>query len=136
MMSLQQNALFILLMSLGLHACATSRIADAEISSVNGIPCFTISLTEENRNGQPLLGALSISDLSEKPAVGVWSFYMTGGKKYRSRQKAAFGMVIFLRERTACPPLNCKQDGSTAFSSMEDQMILQIPPMATWENFA
>lgn len=38
MMSLQQNALFILLMSLGLHACATSRIADAEISSVNGTP--------------------------------------------------------------------------------------------------
>ena len=81
MMSLQQNALFILLMSLGLHACATSRIADADISSVNGTPCFTISQTEEKRNGQPLLGALSISDLSEKPVVGVWSFYMTGGKK-------------------------------------------------------
>ena len=81
MMSLQQNALFILLMSLGLHARATSRIADAEISSVNGTPCFTISQKEEKRNGQPLLGALSISDLSEKPAVGVWSFYMTGGKK-------------------------------------------------------
>ena len=80
-MSLQQNALFILLMSLGLHARATSRIADAEISSVNGTPCFTISQKEEKRNGQPLLGALSISDLSEKPAVGVWSFYMTGGKK-------------------------------------------------------
>lgn len=81
MMSLLQNALFILLMSLGLHARATSRIADAEISSVNGTPCFTISQKEEKRNGQPLLGALSISDLSEKPAVGVWSFYMTGGKK-------------------------------------------------------
>jgi len=81
MMSLLQNALFILLMSLGLHARATSRIADAEISSVNGTPCFTISQTEEKRNGQSLLGALSISDLSEKPAVGVWSFYMTGGKK-------------------------------------------------------
>ena len=80
-MSLLQNALFILLMSLGLHARATSRIADAEISSVNGTPCFTISQKEEKRNGQPLLGALSISDLSEKPAVGVWSFYMTGGKK-------------------------------------------------------
>lgn len=81
MMSLQQNALFILFMFLSLHARATSRIADAEISSVNGTPCFTISQTEEKRNGQPLLGALSISDLSEKPAVGVWSFYMTGGKK-------------------------------------------------------
>lgn len=81
MISLQQNALFILLMFLSLHACATSRIADAEINSVNGTPCFTISQTEEKRNGQPLLGALSISDLSEKPVVGVWSFYMTGGKK-------------------------------------------------------
>ena len=81
MMSLLQNALFILLMFLGLHACATSRIADAEISAVNGTPCFTISQKEEKRNGQPLLGALSISDLSEKPVVGVWSFYMTGGKK-------------------------------------------------------
>ena len=55
MMSLLQNALFILLMSLGLHARATSRIADAEISSVNGTPCFTISQKEEKRNGQPLL---------------------------------------------------------------------------------
>jgi len=81
MMSLQQNALFILLMFLGLHACATSRIADAEISSIDGVPCFTISQKEESRNGQPLLGALSISDLSEKPVVRVWSFYMTGGKK-------------------------------------------------------
>lgn len=81
MMSLQQNALFILLMSLGLHACATSRIADAEISSVNGTPCFTISQTEEKRNGQPLLGALCISDLSVKPATKVWSFVMSGGRK-------------------------------------------------------
>ncbi|WP_332859732.1 hypothetical protein [Janthinobacterium svalbardensis] len=81
MMSLLQNALFILLMFLSLHTRATSRIADAEISSIDGVPCFTISQKEESRNGQPLLGALSISDLSEKPAVGVWSFYMTGGKK-------------------------------------------------------
>ena len=90
MMSLLQNALFILLMSLGLHARATSRIADAEISSVNGTPCFTISQKEEKRNGQPLLGALSISDLSEKPAVGVWSFYMTGGKKVPLSSKSCF----------------------------------------------
>lgn len=89
-MSLLQNALFILLMSLGLHARATSRIADAEISSVNGTPCFTISQKEEKRNGQPLLGALSISDLSEKPAVGVWSFYMTGGKKVPLSSKSCF----------------------------------------------
>ena len=89
-MSLLQNALFILLMSLGLHARATSRIADAEISSVNDTPCFTISQKEEKRNGQPLLGALSISDLSEKPAVGVWSFYMTGGKKVPLSSKSCF----------------------------------------------
>ena len=81
MMSLQQNTLFILFMSLGLHACATSRIADAEISSVNGTPCFTISQTEEKRNGQPLLGALSILDLSVKPSTKVWSFVMSGGRK-------------------------------------------------------
>lgn len=81
MMSLQQNSLFILLMSLCLHACATSRIADAEVSSVDGVPCFTISQKEENRNGQPLLGALSISDLSVKPATKVWSFVMSEGRK-------------------------------------------------------
>ena len=80
-MSLRRNMLFVLFTFTNLHACATSRIADADISAVNGTPCFTISQKEEKRNGQPLLGALSISDLSEKPAVGVWSFYMTGGKK-------------------------------------------------------
>ena len=70
-----------LLSSIYLDAGATSRIADAEISSVNGTPCFTISQTEEKRNGQPLLGALSISDLSVKPATKVWSFVMSGGRK-------------------------------------------------------
>ena len=71
----------VLLSSISLEVSARSRIADAEVSSVDGVPCFTISQKEESRNGQPLLGALSISDLSEKPVVGVWSFYMTGGKK-------------------------------------------------------
>ncbi|WP_139143095.1 MULTISPECIES: hypothetical protein [Janthinobacterium] len=71
----------VLLSSTYLDAGATSRIADAEINSVNGTPCFTISQTEEKRNGQPLLGALSISDLSVKPATKVWSYVMTGGRK-------------------------------------------------------
>jgi hypothetical protein len=62
-------------------ACARSRIADAEISSVNGTPCVTISQTEEKRNSQPLLGALSISALSVKSATKVWSFVMSGGRK-------------------------------------------------------
>ena len=70
-----------LLSSTYLDAGATSRIADAEINSVHGTPCFTISQTEENRNGQPLLGALSISDLSVKPATKVWSYVMSGGRK-------------------------------------------------------
>ena len=135
-MSLQQNALFILLMFLSLHACATSRIADAEISSIDGVPCFTISQTEEQRNGQPLLGALSISDLSEKPVVGVWSFYMTGGKKVPLSSKSCLRYGDLPQGANGMPPLNCTQNGSTAFSSMEDQMILQTLPMATWESFA
>lgn len=80
-MFLRRNILFVLFTFTSLHARATSRIADAEISSVNGTPCFTILRTEEKRNGQPLLGALSISDLSVKPATKVWSFVMSGGRK-------------------------------------------------------
>lgn len=71
----------VLLSSIYLDASARSRIADTEISSVDGVPCFTISLAEERRNGQPLLGALSVADLTDKPATGMWSFLMTGGEK-------------------------------------------------------
>ena len=71
----------VLLWSISLDAPARSRIADAEVMSVDGLPCFTISRAEESRNGQPLLGALSISDLSGKPARDIWSFFMTGGRK-------------------------------------------------------
>ena len=138
-MLLRHQLLFVLLMVVHLIAWGRSRIADTEISSVDGVPCFTISLAEERRNGQPLLGALSVADLTDKPATGVWSFLMTGGEKCRSHQKAVFCMVISLKARRqwkACLPLNCKQEGSTAYSSMEGQMILPIQPMAIGGNFA
>lgn len=80
-MLLRHQLLFVLLMVVHLIAWGRSRIADTEISSVDGVPCFTISLAEERRNGQPLLGALSVADLTDKPATGVWSFLMTGGEK-------------------------------------------------------
>lgn len=62
-------------------ALARSRMAKAEIHSVKGLPCFTISEKEERRNGQPYLGALIVSDLTDKPVSEVWGFLMTGGKK-------------------------------------------------------
>lgn len=59
-------------------ALAISRMADAEVRSVDGVPCFAISKNEEKRNGVPLLGALIISDLSSRPVKKVWSFLLPG----------------------------------------------------------
>ena len=56
-------------------------MADAEVTSINGMPCFGISKKEERRNGQPFLGALSVSDVTVKPTTEIWGFLMTGGKK-------------------------------------------------------
>ena len=56
-------------------------MADAEVTSINGVPCFSISKKEERRNGQPFLGALSVSDVTVKPTTEIWGFLMTGGKK-------------------------------------------------------
>ena len=63
------------------NASAASRMAEAEVQAVNGIPCFTIFIKEEMRNGQPYLGALTVSDLSDEPVSEVWGFKMTGDKK-------------------------------------------------------
>ena len=61
-----------------MDAAAWSRMAEAEISSFKGIPCFTISKKEERRNGTPMLGALMVYDISIKPPVEVWSFILPG----------------------------------------------------------
>ena len=58
------------------EASAWSRMAHAEVHLVNGLPCFSISKKEEKRNGIPQIGALSLSDLSVKPAIKIWSFIM------------------------------------------------------------
>lgn len=64
-MSLRSETLFVLLVATGMDACAMSRMAQAEVQSVNGVPFFTISAKEERRNGQPYLGALIVSDLTD-----------------------------------------------------------------------
>ena len=73
--------LFILLALSSMNGYARSRMADAEVTSVNGVPCFSISKQEERRNGQPFLGALSVSDVTVKPTTEIWGFLMTDGKK-------------------------------------------------------
>lgn len=80
-MSLLHQTLFILLAFSSMNSDAHSRMADAEVTSVNGVPCFTISKKEERRNGQPFLGALSVSDVTVKPTTEIWGVLMTGGKK-------------------------------------------------------
>ncbi|AYM78445.1 hypothetical protein D9M09_23580 [Janthinobacterium agaricidamnosum] len=73
--------LFILLALSSMNGYARSRMADAEVTSVNGVPCFSISKQEERRNGQPFLGALSVSDVTVKPTTEIWGFLMTDDKK-------------------------------------------------------
>ena len=80
-MSMRHQMLFILLAFSSMNSCARSRMADAEVTSINGVPCFSISKKEERRNGQPFLGALSVSDVTVKPTTEIWGFLMTGGKK-------------------------------------------------------
>ena len=64
------------LYSISPEACAMSRMADAEVHMVNGLPCFSISKKEESRNGIPQIGALNLSDISVQPATSVWFFIM------------------------------------------------------------
>lgn len=80
-MPLCHKTLFLLLAFSSMNSDARSRMADAEVTSINGVPCFSISKKEERRNGQPFLGALSVSDVTVKPTTEIWGFLMTGGKK-------------------------------------------------------
>lgn len=73
-MQYRHTTLFLLAMLAGSRVHAWSRMADARVYSINGQPCFTISNKEEARNGVPLLGALSVYDISSKPAEETWSF--------------------------------------------------------------
>jgi len=61
-LSLLHKTLLILLAFTSMNSCARSRMAEAEVTSVNGVPCFSISKQEERRNGQPFLGALGSAD--------------------------------------------------------------------------
>jgi len=80
-MPLRHKTLCILLALSSMNSDARSRMADADVTSVNGVPCFSISKKEERRNGQPLLGALSVSDVTVKPTTEIWGFLMTDDKK-------------------------------------------------------
>ena len=73
-MPYRHTLLFLLAMLTTIDASAWSRIADAHVHSVNGMPCFSITKKEEARNGTPMLGALIVSDLSVQPVKKVWSF--------------------------------------------------------------
>lgn len=77
-MTFLHKTLLTLLLLTSMTSSATSRMAYAEVLSINGIPCFTISRKEEVRKGAPRIGALVLSDVSVKPAIKVWSFIMQG----------------------------------------------------------
>ena len=73
-MPYRHTLLFLLATLTAIDASAWSRIADALIHSVNGMPCFSITKKEEARNGLPFLGALMVSDMSVQPVKEVWGF--------------------------------------------------------------
>ena len=73
-MPYRHTLLFLLATLTSVDASAWSRIAEAHVSSVNGIPCFSITKKEESRNGLPFLGALMVSDMSVQPVKVVWGF--------------------------------------------------------------
>lgn len=90
-----------------MDAAAWSRMAEAEISSFKGVPCFTISKKEERRNGTPRLGALMVYDLSIKPPVEVWSFILAGATTLPMHAKTCYlyGQVPTGAESTAATML-------------------------------
>lgn len=64
-----------ILAALTTSACATSRMGEAEVRQVDGVPCFTITEKEEQRaGGAPRLSALSVYDASASPTTEIWSF--------------------------------------------------------------
>jgi len=73
-MPYRHTLLFLLATLTTINVSAWSRIANAHIHSVNGIPCFSITKKEEARNGLPFLGALMVSDMSVQPVKEVWGF--------------------------------------------------------------
>ena len=90
-----------------MDAAAWSRMAEAEISSFKGMPCFTISKKEERRNGTPMLGALMVYDISIKPPVEVWSFILPGATPLPMHAKTCYlyGQVPTGAESTAATML-------------------------------
>ncbi|MGK5072632.1 hypothetical protein ACQ4W4_06845 [Janthinobacterium sp. ZB1P44] len=82
-------------------------MADAEVTSINDVPCFSISRKEERRNGQPFLGALSVSDMTVKPTTEIWGFLMTGGKKIplSSANCILYGRIPASAEAAPAPEL-------------------------------
>ena len=90
-----------------MNACAWSRMADAEVRLVNGMPCFSISKKEERRNGIPQIGALNVSDLSVKPASTIWSFIMpvTVTLPVRANSCILYGVAPVGAETRPAPPL-------------------------------
>ena len=75
-MPCRHTLLFLLATLTSVDASAWSRMAEAHIRSVNGMPCFSITKKEEARNGLPFLGALMVSDMSVQPVKEVWGFSM------------------------------------------------------------
>ena len=73
-MPCRHTLLFLLATLTSVDASAWSRMAEAHIRSVNGMPCFSITKKEEARNGLPFLGALMVSDMSVQPVKEVWGF--------------------------------------------------------------
>lgn len=66
-------ALFLAFIASGSYA--HSRMGEAEVRDVGGVPCFTVTKKEEKRaDGKVLFQAISISDRTVKPVVEVWGF--------------------------------------------------------------
>lgn len=103
-------------------ASAWSRMAEAEISSFNGMPCFTISKREERRNGTPMLGALMVYDLSIKPPGAVWSFILPGATPLPMHAKTCYlyGQVPTGAESTAATMLKTDRKCSLFLNGRPD----------------
>lgn len=76
-----RTMVLIVLVSSATGACATSRMGEAEVRQVDGVPCFTIPIKEEQRaGGAPRLSALSVYDASVVPTTEIWSFTSKSAK--------------------------------------------------------
>lgn len=59
------------LCGIGFNACAFSRIAQPEVLTVDGEPCFTVSASDLQRDPGLRLSSISVS-AAATPAVDVW----------------------------------------------------------------